>query len=63
MALIHPTAIVDAAAELGAGVEVGPYAVIGAGVQIGDGTTVGPCAWAATSASMRMRCWAARLRT
>jgi UDP-N-acetylglucosamine acyltransferase len=42
MALIHPTAIVDAAAELGAGVEVGPYAVIGAGVQIGDGTTVGP---------------------
>lgn len=42
MPLIHPTAIVDAAAELGAGVEVGPYAVIGAGVQIGDGTAVGP---------------------
>ena len=42
MSLIHPTAIVDAAAELGAGVEVGPYAVIGAGVHIGDGTAVGP---------------------
>lgn len=42
MSLIHPTAIVHPSAELGAGVEVGPYAVIGAGVQIGDGTQVGP---------------------
>lgn len=41
MSLIHPTAIVDTAAELGAGVEVGPYAVIGAGVHIGDGTKLG----------------------
>jgi UDP-N-acetylglucosamine acyltransferase len=38
---IHPTAIVDAGAELGAGVRVGPYAVVGAGVRIGDRTTVG----------------------
>jgi UDP-N-acetylglucosamine acyltransferase len=41
MASIHPTAIVDPAAELSAGVVVGAYAVIGAGVRIGQGTTVG----------------------
>jgi UDP-N-acetylglucosamine acyltransferase len=39
---IHPTAIVDPGARLGAGVRVGPYAIIGDGVTIGDGTTVGP---------------------
>jgi UDP-N-acetylglucosamine acyltransferase len=38
---IHPTAIVDPAAELDATVSVGPYAVIGAGVRIDAGTTVG----------------------
>lgn len=42
MATIHPTAIVDAAAELDDAVTVGPYAVIGPQVQIGAGTTVGP---------------------
>ena len=41
MSLIHPTAIVDAAAELAATASVGPYALIGAGVKVGDGTTVG----------------------
>ena len=41
MATVHPSAVVDAGAELAAGVVVGPYAVIGAGVAIGDGTTVG----------------------
>lgn len=41
MTEIHPTAIVDPAAELDKGVSVGPYAVIGAGVRIGAGTTVG----------------------
>jgi len=39
---VHPTAIVGAGAELGAGVEVGPYAVIGAQVRIGSGSVVGP---------------------
>jgi UDP-N-acetylglucosamine acyltransferase len=34
---IHPTAIVDPGARLGAGVKVGPYCVIGAHVQVGDG--------------------------
>lgn len=39
---IHPSAIVDRAAELDSSVEVGAYAVIGADVRIGAGTTVGP---------------------
>jgi UDP-N-acetylglucosamine acyltransferase len=34
--LIHPTAIVEKGAELGAGVQVGPYAVIGGNVTVGD---------------------------
>ena len=34
---IHPTAIVDSKAEVGAGVEIGPYCVIGAGVELGEG--------------------------
>ena len=33
---IHPTAIVDAGAELGGDVEIGPYSVIGAGAVIGE---------------------------
>lgn len=33
---IHPTAIVDSAADIGADVEIGPYSVIGAGAVIGD---------------------------
>jgi UDP-N-acetylglucosamine acyltransferase len=42
MNTIHPTAIVDSAAELAGDVAVGPYAVIGAGVRIGAGTRIGP---------------------
>jgi UDP-N-acetylglucosamine acyltransferase len=42
MAQIHPTAIVDAGAELDAGVVIGPYTVIGPDVRIGAGTSVGP---------------------
>ena len=41
MASVHPTALVDAGAELDAGVQVGPYAVVGASVQVGAGTTIG----------------------
>ena len=37
---IHPTAIVEDGAILGADVEVGPYAHIGPFVKIGDGTVV-----------------------
>jgi len=42
MTLIHPTALVDPAAELDPTVTVGPYAVIGPQVRIGAGTVVGP---------------------
>jgi len=42
MSRIHATAIVEAGAELGMEVEVGPYAVIGAHVRLGDGSSVGP---------------------
>jgi UDP-N-acetylglucosamine acyltransferase len=41
MATVHPTALVDPAAELAGTVSVGPYAVIGAGVKVGEGTTIG----------------------
>lgn len=37
-ARIHPTAIVDSRAELGADVEIGPYCVIGPDVRLGDRT-------------------------
>jgi UDP-N-acetylglucosamine acyltransferase len=42
MARIHPTAIVEAGAELDDSVTIGPYAVIGPEVRIGAGTSVGP---------------------
>ena len=42
MAKIHPTAIVEAGAQLHESVEVGAYSLIGPHVTIGAGTTVGP---------------------
>ncbi|WP_370682537.1 acyl-ACP--UDP-N-acetylglucosamine O-acyltransferase [Comamonas sp. GB3 AK4-5] len=39
--LIHPTAVVDPAAELDSSVSVGPYAVIGPQVRLGARTSVG----------------------
>jgi UDP-N-acetylglucosamine acyltransferase len=39
---VHPTALVDPGAQLGVGVEVGPYSIIGPGVEVGDGTHIGP---------------------
>lgn len=39
---IHPTALVDPAARIDSGVEIGPYSVIGPGVEIGAGTRIGP---------------------
>jgi UDP-N-acetylglucosamine acyltransferase len=41
VANVHPTAIVDAGAELADTVDIGPYAVIAADVRIGAGTRVG----------------------
>jgi len=34
---IHPTAIVDPAAQLGTGVVIGPYCIVGPNVTVGDG--------------------------
>ena len=39
---IHPTAIVDPAAQLGPGVTVGPYSIIEGRVAIGGHTQIGP---------------------
>lgn len=50
MARVHASAVVDAGAELGSGVVVGPLCVVGSGVEIGDdtelvaqATVLGPC--------------------
>lgn len=40
--MIHPSAIVDPAAELDENVSVGPFCVIGADVRIGSGSEIGP---------------------
>jgi len=42
MARIHPTALVDATAELAEDVDVGAYSIIGAHVAIGAGSRIGP---------------------
>jgi UDP-N-acetylglucosamine acyltransferase len=41
-ASIHPTAVVDPSARIGANVEIGAYSIVGAGVEVGDGTRIGP---------------------
>jgi UDP-N-acetylglucosamine acyltransferase len=42
MARVHPTALVEAGAQLAADVEIGAYTVVGPHVRIEEGTTVGP---------------------
>ncbi len=44
-ATIHPTAVIDPAAELASDVEVGPYAVIEGPVRVGRGTKIWPHAY------------------
>jgi len=39
--IVHPTAVVHSEAELGSGVEIGPYSIIEQNVVIGDGTKIG----------------------
>ena len=41
---IHPQAIVEEGAQLGEGVEIGPFAYVSAKAKIGDRTTIGQCA-------------------
>lgn len=40
--MIHPTALIDATAEIADDVNIGPYSVIGAHVKIGAGCKIGP---------------------
>jgi UDP-N-acetylglucosamine acyltransferase len=40
--IIHKTALVSEKAEIGTGVDIGPYSIIGDHVQIGNDTIVGP---------------------
>lgn len=42
MATVHPTAIVEAGAELATDVTVGPYSIIRSGAKIDAGTRIGP---------------------
>ena len=42
MADVHPTAIVDAGAQLADDVTIGAYSIVGGAVRIGAGTTIGP---------------------
>lgn len=40
--MIHPSAIIDPQARIGANVSIGAYSIIGADVEIGDNTSIGP---------------------
>lgn len=39
---IHPTAVVEQGAEIGANVKIGAYSVVGPNVKIGDGSVIAP---------------------
>ena len=39
--MIHPTALIDPAARLGDGVEVGPFSIVHGDVELGEGAVVG----------------------
>ena len=41
-AMIHPSAIIEAGAQLGSNVSVGAFSIIGKHVEIGDNTVIGP---------------------
>lgn len=42
MTSIHPSALIDPAASIGRGVEIGPFATVGPGVTLDDGCRLGP---------------------
>ena len=54
--MIHPTAIVDPAAELAEGVRVAAYAIVEAGVRVGAGTTIAEHAVLRSGARLGERC-------
>ncbi len=49
---IHPTAIIDASAEIGPGVAIGPHAVVEAGVRIGARCQIGAGCYLGAGASL-----------
>jgi UDP-N-acetylglucosamine acyltransferase len=53
---VHPTAVVDASAELARGVQVGPYAIIGPNVVVSERTQVGPHAYLAQDTEIGPDC-------
>jgi UDP-N-acetylglucosamine acyltransferase len=56
MAKVHPSAIVDARAELAADAVVGPYAIVEAGVIVGDGCVLHAHAVVRGATSLGPRC-------
>jgi len=53
---IHPTAIIDPGAQIGADVSIGPYTVIESDVIIGNGSEIGPHAMIGNGTRMGERC-------
>lgn len=53
---VHPTALVDAKAEIDTGVTIGPYSVIEANVRIGKNCWIGPHAHLATGTRLAADC-------
>jgi UDP-N-acetylglucosamine acyltransferase len=53
---VHPTAIVDDTAQLGADIHIGPYAIIEAHVRLGDGVEIGPHSVIHTGTTLGARC-------
>lgn len=53
---IHPTAIIDATAQIGNDVEIGPYAIVGPHCQVGDGARLFPHAVLQEYVQLGARC-------
>jgi len=53
---IHPTAIIDPGAQIGADVSIGPYSIIESDVVIGSGSEIGPHAMIGNGTRLGERC-------
>ena len=54
--MIHPTAIVEPGAQLGAGVQIGPFAYVAAAARLGDGCVLAPHAVVLGYTTLGARC-------
>lgn len=54
--MIHPTAIVESGAQLGADVQIGPFAFVAATARLGDGCVLGPHAVVLDHTTLGARC-------